>query len=88
MLRATTLQSNIVGPTISMIACQHLPRHKIRVHNQPILSPELNAKRLEIIRDMIPGLSRVTALCDPTGLDGTMGANMRSLVTATRGCAR
>jgi putative ABC transport system substrate-binding protein len=31
-----------------------------------ILSPELNAKRLEILRDMIPGLSRVTALWDPT----------------------
>jgi putative ABC transport system substrate-binding protein len=31
-----------------------------------ILSPELSAKRLEILRDIIPGLSRVTALSDPT----------------------
>jgi ABC-type uncharacterized transport system substrate-binding protein len=31
-----------------------------------ILSPELSAKRLEILRDIIPGLSRVTALWDPT----------------------
>ena len=31
-----------------------------------ILSPELSAKRLEVLRDMIPGLSRVTALWDPT----------------------
>jgi putative tryptophan/tyrosine transport system substrate-binding protein len=31
-----------------------------------ILSPELSAKRLEVLRDMIPGLSRITALWDPT----------------------
>jgi putative ABC transport system substrate-binding protein len=31
-----------------------------------ILSPELSAKRLEVLRDIIPGLSRVTALSDPT----------------------
>src|SRR5215475_14320203 len=31
-----------------------------------ILSPELSAKRLEILRDIIPGLLRVTALWDPT----------------------
>jgi putative ABC transport system substrate-binding protein len=31
-----------------------------------ILSPELSAKRLEVLRDIIPGLSRVTALWDPT----------------------
>jgi len=31
-----------------------------------ILAPELSAKRLEILRDIIPGLSRVTALYDPT----------------------
>jgi putative tryptophan/tyrosine transport system substrate-binding protein len=31
-----------------------------------ILAPELSAKRLEVLRDMIPGLSRVTALHDPT----------------------
>ena len=31
-----------------------------------ILSPELSAKRLEVLSDMIPGLSRVTALWDPT----------------------
>jgi putative ABC transport system substrate-binding protein len=31
-----------------------------------ILSPELSAKRLELLVDIIPGLSRVTALWDPT----------------------
>ena len=31
-----------------------------------ILSPELSAKRLEVLRDIIPALSRVTALWDPT----------------------
>ena len=31
-----------------------------------ILSPELSAKRLEILRDLIPGLSRVASLWDPT----------------------
>jgi len=31
-----------------------------------ILSPELSAKRLEVLRDIIPGLSRVIALWDPT----------------------
>jgi putative tryptophan/tyrosine transport system substrate-binding protein len=31
-----------------------------------ILSPELSAKRLEVLGDIIPGLSRVTALWDPT----------------------
>jgi putative ABC transport system substrate-binding protein len=31
-----------------------------------ILAPELSAKRLEVLRDLIPGLSRVTALWDPT----------------------
>src|SRR6478735_10516042 len=31
-----------------------------------ILSPELSAKRLEVLRDITPGLSRVTALWDPT----------------------
>jgi putative tryptophan/tyrosine transport system substrate-binding protein len=31
-----------------------------------ILSPELSAKRLELLKDIVPGLSRVTALWDPT----------------------
>jgi putative tryptophan/tyrosine transport system substrate-binding protein len=31
-----------------------------------ILSPELSAKRLEVLRDIIPGLSRVASLWDPT----------------------
>ena len=31
-----------------------------------ILAPELSAKRLEVLKDIIPGLSRVTALWDPT----------------------
>jgi putative ABC transport system substrate-binding protein len=31
-----------------------------------IFSPELSAKRLELLRDIIPGLSRVASLSDPT----------------------
>lgn len=31
-----------------------------------ILSPELSAKRLEILREIVPGISRVAALWDPT----------------------
>jgi ABC-type uncharacterized transport system substrate-binding protein len=31
-----------------------------------ILSPELSAKRLEVLREIIPGISRVAALWDPT----------------------
>jgi putative ABC transport system substrate-binding protein len=31
-----------------------------------ILSPELSAKRLELLKEIVPGLSRVTALSDPT----------------------
>jgi putative tryptophan/tyrosine transport system substrate-binding protein len=45
-----------------------------------ILSPELSAKRLEVLGDIIPGLSRVTALWDPT-----TGA---SQVTMTESAAR
>jgi putative ABC transport system substrate-binding protein len=42
-----------------------------------ILSPELSAKRLEILRDIIPGLSRVTALLDPTS-----GASQMTMTTS------
>jgi putative ABC transport system substrate-binding protein len=31
-----------------------------------ILSPELSTKRLELLKEIVPGLSRVTALWDPT----------------------
>jgi putative ABC transport system substrate-binding protein len=31
-----------------------------------ILSPELSAKRLELLKELVPGLSRVAALWDPT----------------------
>jgi putative tryptophan/tyrosine transport system substrate-binding protein len=31
-----------------------------------IMSPELSAKRLEVLQEMIPGMSRVAALWDPT----------------------
>src|SRR5215470_3111117 len=35
-------------------------------HRRHHSAPELSAKRLEVLRDIIPGLSRVTALHDPT----------------------
>jgi ABC-type uncharacterized transport system substrate-binding protein len=31
-----------------------------------IMSPELSAKRLELLKEMVPGMSRVAALWDPT----------------------
>ena len=31
-----------------------------------ILSPELSAKRLEVLKDIVPGLSRVASIWDPT----------------------
>jgi putative ABC transport system substrate-binding protein len=31
-----------------------------------LMSPELSAKRLEVLKEMVPGLSRVAALSDPT----------------------
>jgi putative ABC transport system substrate-binding protein len=31
-----------------------------------IMSPELSAKRLEVLREIVPGISRVAALWDPT----------------------
>jgi putative tryptophan/tyrosine transport system substrate-binding protein len=33
-----------------------------------ILSPELSAKRLELLKEIVPGLTRVTALWDPTAV--------------------
>jgi putative tryptophan/tyrosine transport system substrate-binding protein len=45
-----------------------------------ILAPELSAKRLELLRDIVPRLSRVTALWDPT--------SGMSQVTMTKSAAR
>jgi ABC-type uncharacterized transport system substrate-binding protein len=45
-----------------------------------ILSPELNAKRLDVLRDLIPGLSRVAALWDASAAP--------SQITATENAAR
>jgi putative ABC transport system substrate-binding protein len=45
-----------------------------------ILSPELNAKRLDVLRDLIPGLSRVAALRDASAAP--------SQITATEDAAR
>jgi putative tryptophan/tyrosine transport system substrate-binding protein len=45
-----------------------------------ILSPELNAKRLDVLKELIPGLSRVAALWDVSAAP--------SQVTATENAAR
>src|SRR5262249_32564756 len=45
-----------------------------------ILAPELSAKRLEVLKNIVPGLSRVAALWDPT--TGT------SQVTVTKNAAQ
>jgi putative ABC transport system substrate-binding protein len=45
-----------------------------------ILSPELSAKRLEVLREIVPGVTRVAALWDPT--------TGKSQVELTEGAAR
>ena len=54
-----------------------LPRPGGNTTGLTILSPELSAKRLEILRDIIPGLSRVAALWDPT-----IGASQVTMTTS------
>ena len=65
-----TITDDIIGA--GLIAS--LSRPGGNVTGVTILAPELSAKRLEILRDIIPGLSRVTALHDPTS--GTSQATM------------
>ena len=43
-----------------------LPRPGGHTTGLTILSPELSAKRLEVLREIVPGISRVAALWDPT----------------------
>jgi putative ABC transport system substrate-binding protein len=45
-----------------------------------IMSPELSAKRLEVLQEMVPGMSHVAVLADPT--------TGRSQVSITEGAAR
>jgi ABC-type uncharacterized transport system substrate-binding protein len=65
-----TIADDIIGA--GLIAS--LSRPGGNVTGVTILAPELSAKRLEILRDIIPGLSRVTALHDPT--NGTSQVTM------------
>jgi hypothetical protein len=65
-----TIADDIIGA--GLIAS--LSRPGGNVTGITILAPELSAKRLEILRDIIPGLSRVTALHDPT--NGTSQVTM------------
>jgi putative tryptophan/tyrosine transport system substrate-binding protein len=65
-----TIADDIIGT--GLIAS--LSRPGGNVTGITILAPELSAKRLEILRDIIPGLSRVTALHDPT--NGTSQVTM------------
>jgi ABC-type uncharacterized transport system substrate-binding protein len=57
-----TISDDIIGS--GLIASLSRPGGNIT--GITILAPELSAKRLEVLRDIIPGLSRVTALHDPT----------------------
>src|SRR5436305_14682239 len=65
-----TITDDIIGA--GLIAS--LSRPGGNVTGVTILAPELSAKRLEVLRDIIPGLSRVTALHDPT--NGTSQVTM------------
>jgi hypothetical protein len=64
-----------------ILASSPYPKTAVLWAGLTILSPELSAKRLEVLRDIIPGLSRVTALWDPTtgGREGwyPMGPDLR-----------
>jgi putative tryptophan/tyrosine transport system substrate-binding protein len=65
-----TISDDIIGA--GLIASLSRPGGNIT--GVTILAPELSAKRLEVLRDIIPGLSRVTALHDPT--NGTSQVTM------------
>ncbi|MFL6799467.1 MAG: ABC transporter substrate-binding protein [Xanthobacteraceae bacterium] len=56
------ISDDIVGA--GLIA--NLSRPGGNISGLTLLSPELSAKRLELLKEMVPGLSRVTALWDPT----------------------
>jgi ABC-type uncharacterized transport system substrate-binding protein len=43
-----------------------------------IMSPELSAKRLAVLREMAPGISRVAVLCDPTTGASQVGATEKA----------
>ena len=43
-----------------------LSRPKANITGFTLLAPELSAKRLELLRELVPGISRVAALWDPT----------------------
>jgi len=57
-----TISDDIIGAGL----IPSLSRPGGNITGVTILAPELSAKRLEVLRDIIPGLSRVTALHDPT----------------------
>jgi putative tryptophan/tyrosine transport system substrate-binding protein len=43
-----------------------LSRPEGNITGLTLMSPELSAKRLEVLKEMVPGISRVAALSDPT----------------------
>ena len=65
-----TISDDIIGAGL----ISSLSRPGGNITGVTILAPELSAKRLEVLRDIIPGLSRVTALHDPT--NGTSQVTM------------
>jgi putative tryptophan/tyrosine transport system substrate-binding protein len=68
---ATDITARLIGQWLSerlgqQFVIENRPGAGGNTTGLTILSPELSAKRLEVLRDIIPGLSRVTALWDPT----------------------
>ena len=54
------------GDPVAVGLVASLARPGGNVTGQSILSPDLNGKRLELIKDLVPGISRVAVLLNPT----------------------
>lgn len=83
LVQQATQTIPIVATTDDMLGAglvTNLSRPGGNITGLTILAPELSAKRLEVLKNIVPGLSRVAALWDPT--TGT------SQVTVTKNAAQ